>query len=138
MDVQVKPGSLPPGAPSRKLVTVLDSDGRADPEHDPKLDLALGRRIYEAMLRTRAIDARLMKLQRQGRIGFHVGCEGEEAAIIASAAAMRDQVTAKQQRFTSITAPIGTQITQAVGFAWAAKIRKQDIVTASYFGDGAT
>jgi 2-oxoisovalerate dehydrogenase E1 component alpha subunit len=181
MDVQLKQGSVPPGAPSRKPHVVLDLDGRADPEHNPKLDTVLVRRIYEAMLRTRAIDARLMKLQRQGRIGFHVGCEGEEAAIIASTAALREQdwifpcyrevcaalyrgmslqtyvdnmygnandipkgrqmpdhVTARAQHFGSITAPIGTQITQAVGFAMAAKIKKQDVVTCSYFGDGAT
>jgi len=37
-----------------------------------------------------------------------------------------------------VSAPIGTQITHAVGFAWAAKLRKQDVVTATYFGDGAT
>ena len=181
MEVRTKSGPATQAAVSRKVFSVLDDDGRADPETDPKLDLALLQRIYEAMVRTRLIDARLMKLQRQGRIGFHVGCEGEEAAIIASAAAMRDQdwlfpcyrevgaalyrglslqtyidnmygnandvpkgrqmpdhVTAKAQHFASITAPIGTQITQAVGFAWAAKIKKQDVVTASYFGDGAT
>ena len=181
MEVLVKPGSVPPTAPSRRLLTVLDLEGRADPETDPKLDVSLVRRIYEAMVRTRIVDARLLKLQRQGRIGFHVGSEGEEAAIIASAAAMRDQdwlfpcyreigaalyrgyplqayvdnmygnvndlakgrqmpdhVTARDVHFGSVTAPIGTQITQAVGFAWAAKIKRQGIVSASYFGDGAT
>lgn len=182
MGIQLKPSSIPAQAMApRKPMSVLDLDGRADPETDPKLEPALSRRIYEAMVRTRAIDVRLMKLQRQGRIGFHVGCEGEEAAILASAAAMREQdwifpcyrevsaalyrglslqtyidnmygnandipkgrqmpdhVTARAQHFGSITAPIGTQITQAVGFAWAAKIKKQDVVTCSYFGDGAT
>ena len=43
------------------------------------------------MVRIRIIDTRLVKLQRQGRIAFHVGCLGEEGAIIASAAALRDQ-----------------------------------------------
>jgi len=182
MDVTAKSGSRPPSAPPpRRLFSVLDLDGRADPDTDPGLSPALARRIYEAMLRTRLVDARLLKLQRQGRIGFHVGSEGEEASIIASAAALRDQdwifpcyrevgaalyrgwplqsyldnmygnandvvkgrqmpdhVTAREVRFGSVTAPIGTQITQAVGFAWAAKLRRQDIVTASYFGDGAT
>ena len=47
--------------------------------------------IYRAMVRIRVIDERMVKLQRQGRIAFHVGCEGEEAAIIASAAALRAQ-----------------------------------------------
>jgi pyruvate dehydrogenase E1 component alpha subunit len=182
MDVTAKSGSKPPSTPPRaRLFSVLDLDGRADPDTDPRLDAALVKRIYENMVRTRVIDARLLKLQRQGRIGFHVGSEGEEAAIIASAAALRDSdwifpcyreigaalyrgfplqayidnmygnandlvkgrqmpdhITAREFRFGSITAPIGTQITQAVGFAHAAKIRRQDIVTVSYFGDGAT
>jgi len=51
---------------------------------------------------------------------------------------MPDHITARSVRFGSVTAPIGTQITQAVGFAWAAKIRREDVITASYFGDGAT
>ena len=181
MEVVAKPESSPPTSFSRKLFSVLDVDGRADPETDPKLDLALTLRIYEAMVRTRIIDARLLKMQRQGRVGFHVGCEGEEAAVLASAAALRDQdwifpcyrevgaalyrgfslqtyidnmcgnandvvkgrqmpdhITAKGVHFGSITSPIGTQITQAVGFAWAAKIKREQLVTASYFGDGAT
>jgi 2-oxoisovalerate dehydrogenase E1 component alpha subunit len=181
MDVFVKPDTTPPGSHSRKLFSVLDLDGRVDPETDPKLDNALVRRIYETMVRTRLVDLRLLKLQRQGRVGFHVGSEGEEAAIIASAAAMRDDdwifpcyrevgaalyrgfslqtyidnmygnandtakgrqmpdhITARDVHFMSITAPIGTQITQAVGFAWAAKLKRESTVTACYFGDGAT
>jgi 2-oxoisovalerate dehydrogenase E1 component alpha subunit len=110
-----------------------------------------------------------------------VGGEGEEAAIVAAAAALRDQdwlfpcyrevgaalyrglslqtyidnmygnandvvkgrqmpdhITARDVRFGSITSPIGTQITQAVGFAWAAKLKRQNLITACYFGDGAT
>jgi len=51
---------------------------------------------------------------------------------------MPDHITARAVRFGSVTAPIGTQITQAVGFAWAAKLRRQDLVAATYFGDGAT
>jgi pyruvate dehydrogenase E1 component alpha subunit len=181
MEVVAKPGSTPPGSSSRKIYSVLDFDGRADPETDPRLDAALVRKIYETMQTTRSIDARLLKLQRQGRIGFHVGCEGEEAAVVGSAAALREQdwlfpcyrevgaalyrgfplqtyidnmfgnandvvqgrqmpdhITARDQHFGSITSPIGTQITQAVGFAWAAKLKRQSLVAACYFGDGAT
>lgn len=70
---------------------MLGADGRADPAHDPRLDTALVVRIYEGMLRTRLLDDRMLALQRQGRVSFHVGCRGEEAAIIASAAALRDE-----------------------------------------------
>jgi 2-oxoisovalerate dehydrogenase E1 component alpha subunit len=181
MEAPLSPEIAEPGTSSRGLFSVLDEDGRTDPALDPKLEIALVRRIYEAMLRTRLIDARMLKLQRQGRIGFHVGSEGEEAAIIASAAALRDRdwifpcyrevgaalyrglplqvyldnmygnandvaqgrqmpdhVSARGVCFASITSPIGTQITQAVGFAWAAKLKREAIVTASYFGDGGT
>ena len=85
------PPSAIPWAADKEVLAVLDADGRADASRDPRLPLELVRKIYQGMLRTRLIDLRLTKLQRQGRIGFHVGAEGEEAAIIASAAAMRAQ-----------------------------------------------
>ncbi len=44
----------------------------------------------------------------------------------------------REQRFVSASSPIGTQITQAVGAAMAAKKRKDRIVTITFFGDGAT
>src|SRR5262249_138744 len=44
----------------------------------------------------------------------------------------------RKAKFTSVSSPIGTQITQAVGFAWAAKIKKDDLVTLAYLGEGAT
>lgn len=46
--------------------------------------------LYEAMLRQRRFDAILMRAQRQGRVGFHLGSEGEEAAILGVAEALRD------------------------------------------------
>lgn len=161
--------------------SVLGPDGRADPANDPRLEVGLVVRIYEAMLRTRLLDDRMLALQRQGRVSFHVGCRGEEAAIIASAAALRDgdwifpcyrelgallwrgfplqkyvdnmfgnaddqvlgrqmpdHVTGKHFGYASVSSPIGTQIMHAVGFAWAAKLRREDLVTAVFFGDGAT
>src|SRR5256712_10916763 len=44
----------------------------------------------------------------------------------------------KDVHLVTVSSPVGTQIPQAVGAAWAAKIRKDDIVTMTYFGDGAT
>ncbi len=38
--------------------------------------------------------------------------------------------------FVSISSPVGTQITQAAGAAMAARIRKEDTVFMTYFGDG--
>lgn len=44
----------------------------------------------------------------------------------------------RQGRILSVSAPIATQIPQAVGAAWAARIRKDDVVTLTWFGEGAT
>ncbi len=40
--------------------------------------------------------------------------------------------------YFSVSSPIGTQITQAVGAGMAARIRKEDTVFMTYFGDGGT
>lgn len=40
--------------------------------------------------------------------------------------------------FVSISAPVGTQLPQAVGVAWAAQLRGDDIVVMAYSGEGAT
>src|SRR4051812_4851276 len=45
-------------------------------------------RLYREMLRLRTVDERMMTLQRQGRVGFYGACTGQEAATIASAAAL--------------------------------------------------
>jgi pyruvate dehydrogenase E1 component alpha subunit len=44
----------------------------------------------------------------------------------------------RDQHFVSASSPIGTQITQAVGAAMAARYRRSPIATVTYFGDGAT
>lgn len=41
-------------------------------------------------------------------------------------------------RFTSISSPIATQVPQAVGAAWAARLKGDDMVAITYFGEGAT
>jgi len=51
------------------------------------LDRALARRLFDGMLRIRVTDARMMALQRQGRIGFYGEAMGQEAAVVGSAAA---------------------------------------------------
>src|SRR4051812_10231810 len=58
---------------------VLADDGTAP--HDPSLDPALMRNMMRMMIWNRELDERLTKLQRQGRIGFHIGSVGEEALM---------------------------------------------------------
>ena len=45
-------------------------------------------KILEMMLLTRALDTKILSIQRQGRIGPYVPCAGEEAAMVASAYAL--------------------------------------------------
>jgi 2-oxoisovalerate dehydrogenase E1 component alpha subunit len=44
----------------------------------------------------------------------------------------------RQANFVSVSSPIGTQISQAAGAAMAARIRGDDTVFMTYFGDGGT
>jgi 2-oxoisovalerate dehydrogenase E1 component alpha subunit len=167
--------------PNEAVVRVLRDDLTLDPENDPRLGNDEVLHLYRHMVMTRQLDERLVALQRQGRIGFHVGSLGEEAAILGAAYAMRqgdflfpcyrefgaalmrglelqvfmhnmfgnakdtvlgrqmpDHYTCRRVGWGSISSPVGTQITQAVGFAWGAKIQKKDVATLAYFGDGAT
>ena len=164
-----------------QVIHVLRDDGSLDEALDPGLDESEVIELYRQLVQTRTLDNKLTALQRQGRIGFHVGSLGEEAAIIGSTYAMRatdwifpcyrefgsallrgfplqrfidnmfgnasdvvkgrqmpDHYTCREKGWGSISSPVGTQITQAVGFAWAAKIDKKDLATLVYFGDGAT
>ena len=177
---QVVPIRTPESSFDDEVVTVIAKDGSTGPA-DPKLPVEQVVDFYEAMVRTRTIDVQLERLQRQGRIGFHIGSLGEEACILGSAAAMRpqdwifpcyrefgallyrgmplqtyvdnmygnaddpvkgrqmpDHYTGRAFRFGSVSSPIGTQMTQAVGFAWAAQKKGTDEVTSVYFGEGAT
>ncbi len=137
--------------------------------------------IYRAMLLIRTLDGRMMTLQRQGRIGFYGACTGQEAAVVASAYALRktdwifpalregaamllrgfplvpylaqvfgnsgDVTKARQMpshqaaravNQVSWGSCIGTQLPQAVGAAWAAKLKHDDTVVLAHLGDGAT
>lgn len=170
-----------PASAASDVVRTLRDDGTLDPRFDPGLSIDEIVSLYRHMWSTRLLDERLTALQRQGRIGFHVGSLGEEGAIIGAAFAMRkqdwlfpcyrefgaallrgldfqrfidnmfgnendtvkgrqmpDHYTCRASHWLSISSPVGTQITQAVGFAWAAKLKRDDLATLVYFGDGAT
>jgi pyruvate dehydrogenase E1 component alpha subunit/2-oxoisovalerate dehydrogenase E1 component alpha subunit len=74
-------------AKARSLFQILREDGHADEAGAARFDAELSRRLYEGMLSIRVMDARLMALQRQGRIGFYGEAVGQEAAVVGSAAA---------------------------------------------------
>ena len=67
---------------------VLRADGSADPERHPGLDAEALLRAYREMRRLRLLDARMVTLQRQGRISFYGGSRGQEAVPVATALAI--------------------------------------------------
>lgn len=74
---------------STQLVRVLDDEHHAVGPWNPHLetaDLQIGLRH---MMMTRALDERMQRQQRQGRISFYMKSTGEEAVSIAQAMALR-------------------------------------------------
>jgi 2-oxoisovalerate dehydrogenase E1 component alpha subunit len=164
------------------LHRVVAEDGRlvGDPDALTLSDVeVLG--LYRWMVLERALDERMVTLQRQGRIGFYIGSIGEEAAVFGAAAAMDprdwlfpcyrehgaallrgmplttflcdllgnagDAMKGRQMpcheawrpgRFASISSPISTQISHAVGAAWAARLKGDEMVPLVWFGEGGT
>ena len=75
-------------AKARGLFQLIREDGTPVNEAAVSgLDRTLARRMFEGMVRIRVTDARMMALQRQGRIGFYGEATGQEAAVVGSAAA---------------------------------------------------
>jgi pyruvate dehydrogenase E1 component alpha subunit len=67
---------------------ILDEEGRAAPDLDPRLADDLLRTLYELMARTRLADTKALRLQRQGRMGTYAPSLGHEATQVGLAAAM--------------------------------------------------
>src|SRR5271156_2285511 len=70
--------------PDIALLRVLRDDGSAVPATDPKLPAEVVLRGYREMRRLRLLDARMILLQRQGRVGFYGAAQGQEAVPIAT------------------------------------------------------
>lgn len=165
---------------STELLQVMAPDGTiVDPafaETVPDSDILA---LYEAMLSQRAYDDRMIKMQRQGRLGFYLACTGEEVCSYAPAYALREDDwlfpayrepgtalwrgmpfqawvdnmvgniddpvkgrqmpvhwTARAQNVVSISSPVGTQIPQCTGTAYAMKVAGKDSVACCFFGEG--
>jgi 2-oxoisovalerate dehydrogenase E1 component alpha subunit len=86
-------GLLEAGEPPEPF-SLLDYDGNlradADPALVPKISDADCLRLYRELLKVRLVDERMMKLQRQGRLGFYMQSIGEEATHYGVAYALRD------------------------------------------------
>jgi pyruvate dehydrogenase E1 component alpha subunit len=157
-------------------VSVLRSDGSADPSLDPRIGVARATAIYEAMVTARLAGDRLAA---EDSLGFFPRAYGDEAAVVGACAALRDQdwifpthgdygaalfrglsietlvyrafggaldplrghdhaagLSARAQRIGSASAPAATHLPHAVGLAWAARQRGEDVVAIALF-DGA-
>jgi len=69
-------------------LSILDSDGALDDALDPRIPPDELKRMYRGMLLARRLDERMVKLQRQGRIGTFAPLKGQEAAQVGSVATL--------------------------------------------------
>jgi len=165
-----------------EIQTVLKGDGSEwDAAKEPKLTDDELKAIYRTMLRVRMLNERGMNLQRQGRINFYIGSEGQEAVHVGAGAALtnddwyfphyRDPGVAlwrgasleamvhqlygnaediikgrqmpnhysfKEQNYFSVSSPLTTQVPQAVGAAYAMKLKQTGQIAVTSFGDGSS
>ncbi len=153
-------------------LSILDSDGNLDSSLEPDLSGDDLKHLYRAMLLGRRLDERMVRLQRQGRIGTFAPIKGQEASQLGSVFTLRPTdwmvpsfretaamlwrgwpiermlqffagyleggVPGPEQHDLPITIPVATQLPHAVGLAYAAQYRGDDVVVMVYFGDGAT
>jgi hypothetical protein len=70
---------------------ILDEEGNVDKGLEPDLSPEVLVRIYRLMYLAREGDQRMLKLQRQGRVGTFGPCTGQEACVVAPAVAMTEK-----------------------------------------------
>ncbi|HVX93944.1 MAG TPA: thiamine pyrophosphate-dependent dehydrogenase E1 component subunit alpha [Polyangia bacterium] len=73
-----------------EVIRVMDDEGRViHPEREPKLSGDELRKLFRTITLIRVLDERMLRLQRQGRLGFYLSSIGEEATHIGAACALR-------------------------------------------------
>ncbi len=72
-----------------EYLSILDEDGNLDRELEPDLPDALLLKLHRAMLLGRRFDERMLRLQRQGRLGTFPPIKGQEAAHLGAVATLR-------------------------------------------------
>ncbi len=163
------------------MIRCLPVAGHAANTPAPALKVGEAESLLRWMLLVRALDEKLLLMQRQGRIAFFGPSAGQEAAIIGSGfvahandwvfPALREggillmrgfplkrffgqlfgnvwdvqkgrqmpmHFSSGAHKFVSLSSVIATQLPQAVGAAWAAKIRETGEVVFGFIGDGGT
>jgi pyruvate dehydrogenase E1 component subunit alpha len=165
------------------LLSILGQDGRAPADRVPVgMAPEAWLRIHRGMRLIRLLDERMIKLQREGRIGFYAEARGQEASVIAPVATLEAEdwvvpahreggaalfrglplathiaqlfgnghdigkgrqmpvnpATPRGLRFLPASWCPASQLPQATGLAWAAKIKGDKTVVLAYLGEGAT
>jgi len=157
---------------SVEYLSILDADGNLDAALEPAIPPERHQELYRAMVLGRRLDERMVRLQRQGRIGTFAPIKGQEASQLGSVFALQrtdwmvpsfretaamvwrgwpiEKILlyfagyveggqpAPDQHDLPITVPVATQLPHAVGLAYAAQYRGDDVVVMAFFGDGAT
>lgn len=81
---------IEPQFPTERL-SILDSEGKLDVKLEPKLAPDDLKRLHRAMVLGRRLDERMLRLQRQGRIGTFAPIKGQEASQIGSVFTLTDR-----------------------------------------------
>uniref|UniRef100_A0A914SGP1 2-oxoisovalerate dehydrogenase subunit alpha n=1 Tax=Parascaris equorum TaxID=6256 RepID=A0A914SGP1_PAREQ len=119
-------------APTIPIYRVTDSAGKfVDSSQDPNFDKEFAIDVYRKMSVLEQMDKILYDAQRQGRISFYMTNFGEENDDIQKALSvtagkgkqMPVHYGSLEHHFVTISSPLGTQISQAVGSAYAFKRR---------------
>lgn len=86
---------LPEALPVREAFQIVGDDGklRAGAAEPGFATPELCTRLYESMVRLQVLDHVLYEAQRQGRISFYMQTNGEEGAVMGTAAALRTEDT---------------------------------------------
>lgn len=74
-----------------EYMSILDEDGNVDKDLEPKIPADELKDWYRWMLMARRVDERLLKLQRQGRIGTFPQATGHEAISLGSIVAINKE-----------------------------------------------
>jgi pyruvate dehydrogenase E1 component alpha subunit len=72
-----------------EYLSILDSEGNLDAALEPDLPEEDLKRLYRAMVLGRRLDERMVRLQRQGRIGTFAPVKGQEASQLGTVACLR-------------------------------------------------
>src|SRR6185436_3447674 len=76
---------------AQEVLTVMQEDGQLAGKADLPLKEDELKHLYRTMVQVRALEERAMLAQRQGKIGFYIGCLGQEASHIGSAFALQKE-----------------------------------------------